>query len=112
MSGQGESGSAENPLEPSAERQERIRVRAYLLWQEDGCPEGRDLEFWERACELDGMESNPGAGLISPDADRPPVEEAAIQDNLGEFPDRKADQGEHRQTPMTRSQARAAKRLA
>jgi hypothetical protein len=28
-----------------------------------------------------------------------PVEEASIQQNLGEFPDRVADQGEHPQTP-------------
>ena len=40
---------AENPLEVSAEREERIRQRAYLLWEADGCPHGRDQEFWERA---------------------------------------------------------------
>ncbi len=32
------------------------------------------------------------------------VEEASIQDNYGEFPDRSADQGEWRQTPMTKEQ--------
>jgi hypothetical protein len=32
------------------------------------------------------------------------VEEAQIQENYGEFPDRVADQGEWRQTPMTREE--------
>ena len=26
-----------------------IRERAYHLWEKEGCPGGRDLEFWERA---------------------------------------------------------------
>ena len=28
---------------------EAIRVRAYYLWEQAGCPEGGDIEFWERA---------------------------------------------------------------
>ena len=28
---------------------EPIRVRAYMLWEQAGRPEGGDLEFWERA---------------------------------------------------------------
>jgi len=27
----------------------RIRERAYALWESEGCPEGRDTEFWLRA---------------------------------------------------------------
>lgn len=26
-----------------------IRDRAYALWEQDGSPEGRDLEYWQRA---------------------------------------------------------------
>lgn len=109
MTASAESTSTDSPLEPSAEREERIRVRAYHLWEADGCPAGRDTEYWERAKELEAIEANPGAGLIPPESDRDVVDEAALQDNLGEFPERSADQGEHRQTPMTRSQARAGK---
>ena len=29
--------------------EQRIRERAYDLWQKEGSPEGRDQEFWERA---------------------------------------------------------------
>lgn len=28
---------------------ERIRVRAYFLWEQAGRPEGGDLEFWDQA---------------------------------------------------------------
>jgi hypothetical protein len=30
-------------------RYEKVRLRAYEIWQEEGKPEGRDLEFWRRA---------------------------------------------------------------
>lgn len=94
---------SDNPLEMTPERAQRIRERAYHLWQSEGEPEGRDLDYWERARELVGMEESAGAGQIAPDA-REHVEEASIQENLGEFPDRSADQGEWRQTPMTKDE--------
>ncbi len=28
---------------------EQIRIHAYHLWEANGRPDGRDLEFWERA---------------------------------------------------------------
>jgi hypothetical protein len=31
------------------EIEDHIRVRAYHLWEANGRPEGRDLEFWEQA---------------------------------------------------------------
>jgi hypothetical protein len=93
-----------------AKREQKIRERAYALWEADGCPHGADLEFWERARELIGMESNPDAGQIPnpvhPGEDRPfsapPVEEAELQENLGEFPGRQTDQGEKKPTPTAR----------
>ncbi len=69
---------------------------------------------WERARELVGMEENPDAGLLPNPITQHEVlpgvtiEEAAIQDNLGEFPDRFTDQGDWRETPMTREQQRKA----
>jgi hypothetical protein len=96
-----------NPLDESdPAHQQRIRERAYRLWEEDGCPEGRDLEYWDRAKFLVGIEENPGAGQIPPEAKHDVIEEAEIQDNLGEFPDRFADQGEWRQTPIARHSER------
>ena len=32
--------------------EERIRHRAYLLWEAEGSPEGRQDEYWHRAREL------------------------------------------------------------
>jgi hypothetical protein len=96
---------ADNPLAPDPKRDQRIRERAYHLWEQEGRPHGRDQEFWERARELIGMEDNPHAGeLPNPmnHSDSPRetgIEEAEIQANLGEFPDRFADQGEVQQTP-------------
>lgn len=29
--------------------EQRIRERAYALWQKEGSPKGREEEFWERA---------------------------------------------------------------
>jgi len=107
---------SDNPLEDSPERDERIRTQAYHLWEQDGRPHGRDVEYWERARELVGIEESPGAGQVhdtfvrNTAVDGETVDEASIQDNLGEFPDRSADQGDRRPTPMTREQLHKARR--
>lgn len=98
----------DNPLQTNPEREERVRERAYHLWEVDGKPHGRDVEYWQRARELIGMEDSAGAGLLpNPQSHREAaretgVEEAEIQENLGEFPDRFADQGEVQPTPKAR----------
>ncbi len=106
---------SDNPLDDSDEgRQQLIRERAYHLWEADGSPHGRHEEYWERARELVGMEQSGNAGQLPNPASLPGadparvqiVEEAFIQENLGEFPDRLSDQGERQQTP-----ARANRRL-
>jgi hypothetical protein len=28
-----------------------LQERAYALWEADGCPEGRELEYWKKAEE-------------------------------------------------------------
>lgn len=98
----------DNPLDDSdGERNARIEKRAYHLWEVGGRPHGQHDEFWERASELVRMEEAAGFGQLPNPATVPgadpsrvqPVEEAFIQDNLGEFPDRSSDQGERPQTP-------------
>ncbi len=103
---------SENPLEPTPDREARIAARAHRLWQEDGSPVGREQEFREQAEFLIGIEDNPDAALL-PNPETEPnapevtgIEEAAIQENLGEFPDRFTDQGDRRETPMTREELR------
>jgi DUF2934 family protein len=101
---------SDNPLEHSTEREARIRERAYHLWETEGRPEDRDAEFWERAELLIGMEDSQEAGRLPDPSGQHPrgaapdgVEEADIQENYGEFPDRFVDQGQRRQTPRRRA---------
>ena len=105
---------SDNPLEMTPERQGRIDARATQMWEADGSPTGQLDEYRERADELLRMEEsgNPGQ-LENPMTSGEPmpgvvVEEASIQDNLGEFPGAsgKADQGEFRNAPMTRAELR------
>lgn len=100
-----------NPLAVDPEREQRVRERAYLLWEAEGKPHGRDVEFWERARELVAMEESAGSGQL-PNPQKEPtsrretgVEEAEVQQNLGEFPDRFTDQGEVQQTPAPKRPA-------
>jgi hypothetical protein len=39
-----------------------IRQRAYELWQDDGCPEGRDTDYWLKAEAELAAEDSPGPG--------------------------------------------------
>lgn len=104
---------SDNPLEMTPERQGRIDARATQMWEADGSPPGRLDEYRERADELIRMEeAGASAQLPNPMTQNEPipgvvVEEASIQDNLGEFPPAMgmADQGEWRETPMTREEA-------
>jgi hypothetical protein len=105
--------SNRNPLAIDPERERRVRERAYYLWEADGKPHGQDVEYWERARELVGMEESAGSGLL-PNPESMPlrvvnIEEADIQANLGEFPGLMTDQGEDQPTPTPKRRPRAAK---
>lgn len=97
-------------MSDSFDPDQKIRERAYHLWENDGSPEGQEGEFWERARILVGMESNPDAGQlpnpVPPGADRPftapPVDAAILEENLGETPGRMTDQGDRLQTPQAK----------
>jgi Protein of unknown function (DUF2934) len=92
-----------------------IRNHARRMWESDGCPAGRLSEYIERARELQAIMDNPKAGLlpnpmtlhhgeIEPAS---PIEEAELQENLGEFPSpRGEDQGDRLQLPMARRRPR------
>jgi len=93
---------SETPVTPA------IKARAKKLWEDAGSPEGRMDEYVERARELAGLESNPAAGRepnpladgeVSPAERGEPVEEAKLQENLGEFPGFQRDQGDRDPTP-------------
>ena len=60
-----------------SERIDQIRERAYCLWQADGAPEGRDMDYWLRAeQDLKTTTRKPGrkaksGGSISTSAAKP-----------------------------------------
>jgi hypothetical protein len=45
----------------------RIRERAYTLWDQDGRPEGRAEEYWEKARRLIEAEDDPKAPDMTTD---------------------------------------------
>jgi len=88
---------------------ERIRERAYHLWENNGRPPGRDQEFWERVRELVAIETNPYSGRMpnpmvqgTAAGQEQPVEPLEAVENQGEFPDRLTDQGERQPAPRRR----------
>ena len=102
---------SDNPLETNPEREAEIEARANALWEAAGSPEGSIDEYRERADELVRMEMAGNSGQKPVDSGPIPgviVEEASIQENLGELPGARgmADQGEWRETPMTREKLR------
>lgn len=87
------------------DHEERVRARAYRLWQEEGCPEGRADTHWDKASELVAIEENYKSTLKpnpteqfenSPTGE--PVEPIEAVRNLGEFPTL-TDQGEEQVFP-------------
>jgi hypothetical protein len=87
-----------------SDHEERVRARAYKIWMEEGCPEGRSEMHWEMARELVAIEENYATTLkpVPPDgAEAPggePVEEAAVAANAAEVPTI-VDQGEQKYPP-------------
>ena len=46
------------------DRAQRIRTRAYFIWEKEGCPEGGALRHWDQACqEIDREEAEAGTGI-------------------------------------------------
>src|ERR1700722_15000758 len=98
------SGSmSHTPVQSTPERENRIRERAYHLWEADGHPRGRDREYWERAEFLIDIEdSSEAKQLPSTQTGSDTVRGTAIEG----FPDRHTGQGALRQTPKTRKRVR------
>jgi hypothetical protein len=44
-------------------KEERIRMRAYEIWCEEGQPQGRDMENWLKACDEIEADLRKAAGL-------------------------------------------------
>jgi hypothetical protein len=90
----------EPQMTDDTELQDRIRAKAHHLWEEEGRPEGREMDHWDKARILVAIEDD-RTSLI-PVAARP--EEAALQSNLGEFPTAMTDEGDRQQTPSRQAE--------
>jgi len=77
------------------ELEQRIREKAFQLWEEEGQPEGRSEDNWNLARELVAIEDNQSATTrpVSGEQAGEPVEPIEALENEGEFPTM-TDQGE------------------
>ncbi|OUJ15399.1 hypothetical protein [Acetobacter sp. DsW_063] len=107
----------QNPLEESPARQARIKARAKALWEADGKPTCGPEGYLEAAGDLVGMEINPEAGQEPVDPAVPlgpdgrPIEDARLQDNLGDPGGSMNERDELRETPFgTREEEASALR--
>jgi hypothetical protein len=73
--------------------EERVRRRAYRIWEEEGCPEGRELVHWDMAAELVAIEDSQNVirkpvnrSLEDPAIAADEIEPAAPVSALGELP--------------------------
>ena len=72
--------------------EERIRERAYRIWEREGRPEGRDREHWELAREevaiednlVQTLEPNPARDAYDTSAGTEPVEPLLSAESQGE----------------------------
>jgi hypothetical protein len=107
------SASNSTPLAIDPDREQRVRERAYQLWEADGKPHGRDVEYWERARELVGTEESASTGRRANPraaADQPRqggVDEADLRAKNGDFLNRSADAGEAKANATPKRAARA-----
>lgn len=74
--------------------QDKIRQKAYQIWQEEGCPEGRSEVHWDMARELVAQQENYLSTTKPVSEAEGGAEDSTIAlDNQGEFPTL-TDQGE------------------
>lgn len=66
------------------QHEERIRERAYELWEKEGSPHGRDQEFWERARLM--LESERSSPIATPLGERSAEERKADEAVAQSFP--------------------------
>jgi hypothetical protein len=96
------------------DHEDRVRERAYQLWQQEGCPPGRERDHWDKARELVAIEENyktatipVGQSALNLGPSGEPIEPILAAENVGELPTL-TDQGEEQAVPKRRKPAAAA----
>jgi len=101
-------GLAMEPTMPGTLEQ-RIRARAHQIWEQEGRPQGREHDHWEKARILVSIEDDKSS-LKPVEPERP--ESAQLRENLGEFPSALTDEGDRQQFPSRKAKAPAARNKA
>jgi Protein of unknown function (DUF2934) len=83
------------------DREERIRVKAFYIWLDEGSPDGRAEAHWDMAAELVAIEDNYRDTFKPIGEAGEPVEPMLAVENAGEFPTLR-DQGEETIRPLGR----------
>jgi hypothetical protein len=95
---------------PDMERDQRVRERAYRIWEDEGHPDGRADAHWEMARELVAIEENADTATkpvataargTRAAGGAEPVEPREALENQGEAPGLR-DQGEESPRPPSR----------
>ena len=87
--------------------EQRIRARAHQIWEQEGRPEGREHDHWEKARILVSIEDDK-ASLKPVEPKR--AEPSQVMDNLGEFPSALTDEGDREQFPSAKVKTPARKK--
>ena|SRR5690242_10937968 len=102
-----------NPMAVDPDYEQRVRERAYHLWEAEGKPHGRDVEFWERARALEEAGTTaaaepPAAPAAKPKAPRKQAAVAAgVREGSVEAPANPADQGNAQPDATLKRKSRA-----
>ncbi|MBV1836617.1 hypothetical protein [Acetobacter estunensis] len=96
----------DNPLEDSPKRDAQIKAKAREMWIADGKPTCGPEGYMEAATDLVGMTINPDAGEIPVEPEVPigpegePIEDARIQENLGNLGGSMDEQDDRQEVPF------------
>jgi hypothetical protein len=86
--------------------EERVRLKAYEIWLNEGKPEGRDARHWEMAREIIGYE-DARQSTLQPSTGAPgPVEPTVAFESLGDVPEL-TDLGDGQRGPRRGTKAAA-----
>ena len=98
------------------EVEERVKRRAYEIWQREGCPEGREADHWALAKEEIAIEDNQSQALLPNPSEGgddtvvhpEPVEPLLAADSLGEDVGGPTNQSEEQPLPKKTASRRTS----
>ena len=77
-------------------KQDEIKAIAYRMWEEEGCPYGKDLEHYYRAETMYQQQQSQPAGTADSPAPNASREEAEVHEGQGHRTGRRRGEHHHR----------------